>query len=66
GSMYAQTTRKDLWIRKVRALRKMLRNNKFRLDSPSYRKIYGMVSGNAFKGKKQLLEFIQKNESSKT
>jgi large subunit ribosomal protein L19e len=65
GSMYAGTTKKDLWMRKVRSQRKTLRNNKFRLSSQNYRRIYGMVSGNAFKGKKQLVEFIGKQEEKK-
>jgi large subunit ribosomal protein L19e len=58
GSMYAQTSRKQLWMRKIRALKNTLRNNKFRLDSADYREIFRMIKGNAFKGKAQLLEFI--------
>ncbi|MFH0972323.1 MAG: 50S ribosomal protein L19e [Candidatus Micrarchaeota archaeon] len=60
GARYAGVSRKELWMRKVRALRKTLRNNKFRTNTTDYREMYRMVSGNAFKGKKQLLEFITK------
>src|SRR3989344_2658781 len=52
GAQFAGVTRKQLWMRKVRALRKTLKNNSFRLESADYRKAYGMVSGNAFRGRK--------------
>ncbi|MFH1750414.1 MAG: 50S ribosomal protein L19e [Candidatus Micrarchaeota archaeon] len=60
GAMYAGVTRKQLWMRKVRALRKTLKNNSFRLEPKVYRETYGMVSGNAFRGKRQLTEHIEK------
>ncbi len=65
GARYAGETHKMLWMRKVRSQRRTLRNNKYRLDSSSHREIYRMVSGNAFRGKKQLLEFIQKKGKGK-
>ncbi|MBI5225141.1 50S ribosomal protein L19e [Candidatus Micrarchaeota archaeon] len=66
GSMYAGTSKKDLWMRKVRSLRKSLKNNKFRLESKDYRKIYRMVSGNSVKNKIQLSETIGKFQKGKT
>lgn len=65
GAMYAGVSKKELWMRKVRALRKTLTNNKFRLDSADYREIYNMVRGNAFRGRKQLTEFIMKRSAEK-
>lgn len=65
GSMYAGVTRKQLWMRKVRGLRKTLKNNSFRLESGSYREIYRMVSGNAFRGKRQLVDTINKKSNLK-
>ncbi len=60
GAKYAGVTRKSLWMRKIRALRKTLRNNKYRLSGGDYRKIYKMISGNAFREKRILLDYISK------
>jgi large subunit ribosomal protein L19e len=65
GARYAGVSRKQLWMRKVRALRKTLKNNSFRLESADYRIIYRMVSGNAFRGRKQLLDYVIKTSTDK-
>lgn len=50
---------KERWMCKVRAQRGLLKSFKGRLPSELYRRAYRMVKGNSFRGKKQLLAFLQ-------
>jgi len=55
GSQFAKTTRKDRWVTKVRAQRKVLLNLRSRLAEGAYRELYSQIKGNLFRDKKHLL-----------
>ncbi len=61
GTIYARMPKKERWIRKVRSQRKILKNS-VGLDSKFRRKVYGMVKGNAFKAKKQLVAYLKEQK----
>ncbi|MBI5636315.1 50S ribosomal protein L19e [Candidatus Micrarchaeota archaeon] len=67
GGLYARMPKKERWIRKVRSQRRILKNT-LGLESKFRRKVYGMVKGNAFKAKKQLVAYLkdQKTVEKKT
>lgn len=52
--------KRDLYNDKIRALRKRLRELKKedKLNDKNYRKVYSMINGNYFRGKKHLEEYI--------
>ena len=54
GSMFAGTSAKDLWMRKVRAQRRLMKRYRGKVPNLEYRRVYRMVKGNSFKAKKQL------------
>ncbi|MFA6048953.1 MAG: 50S ribosomal protein L19e [Candidatus Micrarchaeia archaeon] len=58
GEKFSKETRKQRWMKKVRAQRKILSAAKARLPEGEHRKIYSMVKGNYFKSKKQLSAHI--------
>ncbi|MFH1199814.1 MAG: 50S ribosomal protein L19e [Candidatus Micrarchaeota archaeon] len=60
GSDHAGVTGKDLWMRKVRAQRKVLAAHKGKIASAEFRKAYAMIKGNAFPDKKRLTEYLNK------
>jgi large subunit ribosomal protein L19e len=62
GAKYATLGRKEQWMKRVRAQRRLLKSLKGRLKEGSYKKLYVMVKGNAFKDKRQLDSFIQQNK----
>ncbi|MFH1247026.1 MAG: 50S ribosomal protein L19e [Candidatus Micrarchaeota archaeon] len=53
---------KTKWIEKIRSQRKLLRSLKPKLKQGSYRKIYKMVKGNAFKNKRALSTYLRDNQ----
>ena len=63
GTKKARSGDKKQWIGKVRALRRELR--KLKTEKPKavekigYRKLYKMVNGNFFKGKRYLIAFVE-------
>jgi len=67
GSRKAKKTlrmgKKRGWINKVRALRRTLRElkqkNKEAIEKIGYQKLYKMIKGNYFKGKKYLIKFVE-------
>lgn len=62
GSKNARTPEKFLWIRRIRCLRKTLREhrNANSIDRQSYRKLYLKAKGNMFRNKRVLEEHISR------
>ncbi len=58
GSQFAGTSAKDLWMRKVRAQRRLLKSQKGKISKSDYRDAYRMVKGNAFLSKKRLEDYL--------
>ncbi|MBI2673340.1 50S ribosomal protein L19e [Candidatus Woesearchaeota archaeon] len=60
GSRYARLSSKEMWINKVRAQRNFLSKLKVRklLENKDYRKIYGMVKGNAFRSVRHIKLYL--------
>ncbi|MDD3159698.1 MAG: 50S ribosomal protein L19e [Candidatus ainarchaeum sp.] len=63
GTKKARTEKKATWMNRVRAQRKLLKelkvSNPTAVAKVGYSKLYKMVKGNYFKGKKYLQEFIE-------
>jgi len=64
GAKYSRITRKELWMRKVRAQRKKLRQlrDKKLITKTVYRKIYRMVKAGAFKSVAAMMEYLEQNK----
>jgi large subunit ribosomal protein L19e len=64
GRLYAKKSSKDVWIDKVRPLRRMLRELRDggELEKRDYRKMYLMVKGGAFRNKKHLMYYLKDKE----
>ena len=60
GSSFAKVTEKQLWMRKVRAQRKLLKTYRKKLETDAFRTAYKMVKGNAFPDKRRLAEYLKK------
>lgn len=52
---------KEKWIAKVRAQRKLASSFKSKLKHGAFRKVYGMIKGNAFKSKHALFTYLKEN-----
>lgn len=69
ASKKKRTEKKKSWIKKVRAQRKTLR--KLREEKPElvekigYRKLYKMIKGNYFRGKKYLEKYVEEKGEKK-
>lgn len=64
GGKYSRISRKELWMRKVRAQRnklKILRDKRF-IDRSVYRKIYRMVKAGAFKSIADMMNYLENNK----
>ena len=61
GSKKARMPKKRLWIMRIRAQRKLLRElrDKGIINRSQYRKLYLMAKGGAFRSKVHLLEFVK-------
>ncbi|MBU1197497.1 50S ribosomal protein L19e [Candidatus Micrarchaeota archaeon] len=60
GSKYAGISKKDRWIRKVRAQRRLLKSRQGKIPNAVYRSTYRMIKGNAFPDKKRLEDYLKK------
>ena len=58
GSAFASVSEKDMWQRKIRALRKVLGANEDRIPSSERRTFYRRIKGNLYASKKRLLDQI--------
>lgn len=64
GSKYSKIARKRIWMNKLRAQRKLLkelREKNLLESSQAFRKVYNMVKGGAFKARAQLLTYLAEN-----
>ena len=59
GTPSASFDKKKQWMRRVRALRKLLNKVKPQLKAGAYSRLYSMVKGGSVRDKKQLLEFLK-------
>ena len=64
GSFYARVGKKELWMKQVRAQRRLLKKlrDEKKLKEGVYRKVYRMIKGGMFRSKKHLLLFLKQNE----
>lgn len=64
GTKYSRISRKEIWMKKVRAQRKLLRElraKKLLEGQGTFRDVYMMVKGRAFKAKAQLITYLAEN-----
>ncbi|MBI5159448.1 50S ribosomal protein L19e [Candidatus Micrarchaeota archaeon] len=64
GTKYSRISRKEIWMKKVRAQRKLLnelREKKLLEGQGTFRNVYMMVKGRAFKAKAQLITYLAEN-----
>jgi len=63
GAKYSRISRKELWMMRVRAQRKKLRELRDRklLTKSDYRRVYKMVKAGAFKSTAAMLEYLKEN-----
>lgn len=66
GAKGSHSKPKEEWMKKVRALRKLLREKKPDLKPGEYRKLYKKIKGNYFRGKKHLENYIEENNLKKS
>ncbi len=62
GKKKARTPRKELWMRRVRALRIKLKTLKPELKPGTYRQLYNMIKGGYFRDKGHLTLYIKEHE----
>ncbi len=64
GGKYSRLSRKEQWMRRVRAQRKRLRELRDRglVTKTVYRKIYRMVKAGAFKSVAAMMEYLEQNK----
>lgn len=64
GAKGARQGRKDLWMKRVRALRRTLRGlrDSGKISVKDYRNLYLMVKGNSFRNKRHLLSYLKEQE----
>lgn len=69
GPKSARDPGKDRWMKNVRALRselaKLRREHPKEVDAIGYRKLYNMIKGNFFRGRKYLSQFVLSTGASK-
>ena len=64
GRKGSLTKSKDIWMRKVRPIRKMLRElrDSGRIRKSDYRRLFMMVKGGAFRNKKHMFFYLKERE----
>jgi len=65
GGKYSKVKRKTIWMNKVRAQRKTLfeySDKGLMEEGSSYRTVYKMIKGGAFKGRGQMVKYLQDNK----
>lgn len=59
GTPNAALTEKKRWMKQVRSQRELLHKLKPKLAENTYKKVYFMIKGNAFKDKKRLTTYLK-------
>jgi len=64
GRKYSRKSKKELWMERVRAQRKLLREliREGKIKKEARRDIYLKIKGGAFKGKRALLNYLQEHD----
>ena len=63
GSKYSRKPKKEIWMERIRALRKLLRQliAEGKVEAKHRRKLYLLIKGGHFKGKRSFLAYLKEN-----
>ncbi len=64
GPKYSRKSKKEIWMERVRALRKLLKEliSSGKLPKEHKKSIYSRIRGNTFRGKKSLLNYLKEHK----